>query len=219
MSGSRRFWAGIVAFVAGAGVACAQFIPDGQLASRTQLNAVVVAPHTDTFESFTNTSQLHLVATATLDSSLATAFGGPGLVSPSVAYTSPSGLYINVDGYYNLPTYTLGDSAVSGPITITYTSPVNAFGFDLLGYNGFGQTGTIQVFDTSNNLLGSVAVNGGFFGWKSTSVPIGHVVISATGGDYIMIDNHTFSAIPEPGTFALLTAGLGLLGLTRRRRK
>ncbi len=142
---------------------------------------------------------------------------GPGLCKPGATYTSPS-LFWNDNGYFGLNTRTLGDSSGwrGDDITITYTTPVTAFGFDLAGYQGFGQAGFVKVFDLSNTLITSSAINGGFFGWENAG-GIGKVVVSATS-DYIMIDNHGYGAstVPEPASLSIL--GLGALGMLVRRR-
>jgi hypothetical protein len=42
---------------------------------------------------------------------------------------------------------------------------------------------------------------------------------STTGGDAgIALDNITITPVPEPETYALMLAGLGLVGFTARRR-
>lgn len=75
---------------------------------------------------------------------------------------------------------------------------------------GFG-AGVYTLFDTSNSIVGSLGANltgtiGGFNGTLSL----------ANGGQDIVL---TVSAIPEPGTVALLVAGLGLIAFIRRHRR
>jgi len=141
---------------------------------------------------------------------------GPGLVQAGVDYSAGS-LFWNDNGYYGLNTRTLGDaSGWRGLETyVTYTSPVTAFGFDMQGYSGFSMSGTVSVYDTSNNLITQVSVNGGFFGWSDLG-GIGKVVVSADQDGYIMLDNHGYGAVPEPASLAAL--GLGAAAMIRRRR-
>jgi hypothetical protein len=143
------------------------------------------------------------------------------LVQAGAVY-SASELWWNDNGYFGLNTRTLADSSAwrGDAITISYTAPTTAMGFELQAYAGYGQTGTVSVFDTSNSLLASIGVTAGqFFGWES-SAGIGYVTIAAD--DYLMIDNHGYGStapIPEPETYAMMLAGLGLLGVMARRRK
>jgi hypothetical protein len=144
---------------------------------------------------------------------------GPGLTQPGATYSSPGLLYWNNNGYFGLNTRTLGDaSGWRGDQTvINYTEAVTAFGFDLSGYNGYDESGTVSVYSLTGALVTSTAVNGGFFGWEDTS-GIGSVVISATSG-YIMIDNHGYGANPAPEPVSILLLGAGGAALLRRRSK
>lgn len=147
---------------------------------------------------------------------------GPGLVNAGASYSAPYGLFWEGNGYYDLNTQTLGDSAVSGPITITYTSPVQAFGFDMQNYVGYGDSGSVAVYGPGNTLLDLSSVDGGFFGWENLS-GITSVVITANfdADNYIMIDNHTYGnvgSVPDStSTMALLGFGLAGLGWCRRK--
>lgn len=75
--------------------------------------------------------------------------------------------------------------------------------------------GGVSVYDTSDALITTQSVNGGFFGWDDLG-GIVRVVVSADADGYIMIDNHGYGAVPEPTTMAVL--GLGVAAMARRRR-
>lgn len=101
-------------------------------------------------------------------------------------------------------------------IDFVFTSAVSAFGFAI---NALDVNWTMQVFDGSNNLLGTftipnqVALGGnnrrGFAGaWSDTAIQRVRVFAPA-GTDRALIDN--FHIVPEPSTFALMA--FGLLGL------
>lgn len=147
-----------------------------------------------------------------LSSTTTFAGSGPGLVQPGASYNARY-LYWNGPGYYGLITKTLGDAAGDRPLTITYSTPVTAMGFDIQGYLGFDAAGTATVFDTNGDLLGSAPIDRGFFGWENSG-GIGSVTISSPLG-YILIDNHLFG-VPSPAAASLF--GLGGLALARRRR-
>ena len=192
-----------------------------QISSQAQLATLLGG--NETMEDFEGNGKLGSgqITGTFLDSNSTFGGFGPGLVKPGAAYSSP-GLYWNDNAYFGLNTRTLGDSSSwrGFDLTITYTQPVTAMGFDMQGYSGFTKEGSVSVYDTANHLISSTNVDGGFFGWQATG-GIGKVVVSANPNNtnsYIMIDNHGFgSAVPEPASLAVLS--LGALGMLVRRRK
>lgn len=194
-----------------------------QISSQTQLSSILGS--NEIFENFEGNGLLgsgQIYSNAGFLNSTSTYAGyGPGLVKAGATYSAKD-LWWNDNGYYGLNSRSLGDSSAwrGDAITITYSTPVNAFGFDLQAYSGYGTTGTVSVYDTTSTLIGAYAVTAGqFFGWKNAS-GIGSVVIAAD--DYLMIDNHGFgvaAAVPEAESYAMLLAGLGLVGFVARRRK
>lgn len=137
-----------------------------------------------------------------------------------------------------------GDSffASNGASGITFTFDSTALGslpneVGLVWTDGSGHA-VFTAYDINNNILGSIGplavgdyVNGHplfdggtkedrFFGIKGVG-PIKRILIANTGGG-IEIDHLQYgyaNPVPEPETYAMLLAGLGLLGLTARRRK
>jgi hypothetical protein len=137
----------------------------------------------------------------------------------------------------------------SNTITLTFAGAVTGFGLhaqtSAAGAYGF----TIQAFNTAGHLLGTVnslqGVSTGrtstnlnsapFAGITSTAGDISYVTITATGPNtgsgfaidtsliYHFANNQTTSnqsqQTPEPGTLALLGAGLAALGAVRRWRR
>lgn len=190
----------------------------GLITSQAQLSTILGGG--GTMEDFEGNGLLGAgqIVDSLLNSTSTYAGYGPGLCQAGATYTSPS-LFWNDNGYFGLNTRTLGDASGWRGLdtTITYTTAVTAFGFDLFGYAGFSQNGTISVYDNSNVLLTSSGVNGGFFGWENAG-GIGKVVVSATT-DYIMIDNHGYGrgVVPEPTSLAVI--GIGAIALCLRRRK
>ncbi len=72
-------------------------------------------------------------------------------------------------------------------------------------------SGTLLELFFANPGLG--AITGG-----PATVPLLARSTEIVGGVGAQIDNHSVSAVAEPGTFALMVAGIGLVGRTLRRR-
>ena len=149
------------------------------------------------------------------------------------------------DGDFANGTNVLATGSTS--ITLTFAGAVTGFGLhaqtSAAGAYGF----TIQAFNSSGVLLGSISNSGTstgrasssfntapFAGITSTAGDISYVTITATGPNtgsgfaidtsliYHFANNQTSGGggtqTPEPGTLALLGAGLAALGAVRRRR-
>jgi hypothetical protein len=101
----------------------------------------------------------------------------------------------------------------SGTLSSTFesTSPVQDLLITYAGYNVLGVPGTgtedYWKFTTTGLTAGSyyIAVNG--------------VIQGAGGGTYTSNVNFALAPVPEPETYAMMAAGLGLLGFMARRRK
>jgi hypothetical protein len=136
-----------------------------------------------------------------------------------------------VGGHPNIDTFTLN-----------FATPVDNFSFDRVGnVAAYSPTGTIKgswsatAYNASNVSLGSVGE--GLFATYS-DVPTLSFSLAVQGIDHIdfignsygfagndlpNMDNITFttpvSPVPEPETYAMLLAGLGLIGFMARRRE
>ena len=162
------------------------------------------------------------------------AHDSPGIANP---YTeggvtfSANNLYVAVPGG---ATVTGGDQefsiasnvlTVSGneDIRMTFTGPApTAIGFEAIT-NRFDAP-VVSVFDTADVLIGTYVLTqppmaSGFVGITS-SVGIGAVRWLADRGEIkdSAIDNVYVGQVPEPSTYAMLAAGLGLLALGTLRR-
>lgn len=126
----------------------------------------------------------------------------------------------------------------TGPwtLTVSFATPVSGFGLDVIDlYNPWGnRTVTLAAYTGTNGtgtMLGTASAlqynfqlyNKYFMGLASDTPNIGSVVFTNPHpfyGDGIFLDSMrmALAPVPEPGTWALTVAGLGLLGWAARRR-
>lgn len=139
-----------------------------------------------------------------------------------------------VDGLESTPT---GDGnflasafiARRGEFGFTFATGVSAVGAFFNQYQGLagGNSMTLLAYDAEGNVLESFAYSvntdpdgyneGKFLGFTRASADI--YGFGVTDGSFVM-DNLTISAVPEPGSTAMLLAGLALMGgLARRTRR
>jgi hypothetical protein len=123
------------------------------------------------------------------------------------------------------------DNVGSMTLNISFAQATKGVGFDYSIYEtdveGSAQL-TARYFDSSNNLIKSAKfIFSPFgdstydqfqsFGYVSDSANIARVSLS---GDGVVFDNLTFTAaVPEPETYAMFLAGLGLIGAMARRHQ
>jgi hypothetical protein len=141
-----------------------------------------------------------LVHLACIDNSSIAQGQGPGLVQPGASYCDPGGISIawNGDQYYQLTTKTIESDSAS-TLRITYTQPVTAMGVDLLAFFTFPYSGTATIYDTANQVVGTVQFTltiGGservFVGWAHAA-GIGRVDIFSSGYTWSpVIDDHVY---------------------------
>jgi hypothetical protein len=154
-----------------------------------------------------------------------------GDILPGVTYStvvdgnSATSNEFNIDGAGGFTGGFLDALNLSGPdraLTVAFDAPVQAFGFETEGQFG-GTSQSIQIGTTTLTLSLPDTDQNFFFGFVSTAADIGGATLTNNGtsnGDIygFAVDNFTFSAegasapaAPEPGTLALLLAGVGIL--------
>jgi hypothetical protein len=160
---------------------------------------------------------------------------------PGFSYSG--GALFNFDASSNLPNgisarppgstgnfWSIGNTPVAqqGPGIVSFSAPVSYFGF----LWGSPDTYNYVSFYDGNQLLGSfngsaikVPANGDqtYARYFNAFAGSGEVITSAvftSATNAFETDNHAFvTAVPEPETYAMLLAGLGLLRFQARRRK
>lgn len=184
--------------------------------------------------SFTNTTGLvppH--STETFDSIAPANYTPAGSLFSGMTFGS--NMYVNKD-FSGVPGFAGNGianfySPIDGviPTTVTFSTPVSAAAFSVLtnpttpGSSTFiASLGSspVEVYSVLTCVPGiggcpAVSQYVGFTGItfdKITFIPAGV-------GEKMVIDNLQIAAIPEPETYAMMLAGLGLLGFVARRRK
>ena len=103
-------------------------------------------------------------------------------------------------------------------LTITLASYTNAIGFNFGQFYGEADTITVTLGNGDTfTPTGNTAYS--FFGAISTSA---FKTLTITGSPYPTLDNLSLgpvAVVPEPETYGMMLAGLGLMGFIARRRK
>lgn len=115
---------------------------------------------------------------------------------------------------------TMGLSINVSPASISLATASNGATIDYFVIGGF--RGVYEAFDAAHTSLGvfTVDATGGsdVLGTHSFSGLVSSIEWTGSPG-YAQISTLTISPVPEPETYAMLLAGLGLLGFAARRRK
>jgi hypothetical protein len=110
----------------------------------------------------------------------------------------------------------------TGSLTFNFGGPMNAVGAFVADSSPLGGF-SIELFNGTTSLgnisVGSRTLPDSFIGIVSTTSFTSAKFYAASSGDSWGLDNLEVAAVPEPETYAMLMAGLGLLGFMARRRK
>lgn len=167
------------------------------------------------------------------------------LASNGVSFSSGGGFAAVVDHVPGFPLVTptppnvIGGTNASG--NLDYSAPITAAFFSTANTSTKATTNfvrvlgdrfplgsgtvTLQAFDLSGNLLGSISAPD--VGPQGTGVDLSlsfagiHSVSFFSDNQTVAFDNFEFgdlTAVPEPGTWALMIVGFGMAGMSLRRR-
>ena len=161
-----------------------------------------------------------------------------GHASPSLSYTDVEISGNNVlritdsfNGMFNMTgkCMALTSNDRTQEVTFTFSTPVDAFGFNL---GGTDSPWHLVAYSAANDIVGERTIapfgnsnNGEWFGIASSGITAARLyntefdVLNNTGiTDYVVLDNFTYATpVPEPSTCIL--TGLGLVGLSLSARK
>lgn len=119
---------------------------------------------------------------------------------------------------------------LSGSLTISATSG-NEFMIDIVSLDSFNVAGNADNFNPFQNYSFTIATaSGGIFGFNASDFTLnlsgfqnpmmgGTWGIAQSGNSIVLNYTGTISAVPEPGTYALMALGMGLVGVIGYRRR
>lgn len=185
---------------------------------RATFESAINVSYTETFQSFSGTGSI----------------AGPVAMPTGLIVSSPSEDLFTVGvGQSSNPTEAIGSNYPPKDfLSFNLGGNYSAFGADLFQNFGGGDQSSFAVtyelsFFNGATLLstinGLVAPNvGSFIGYTSDVGSFNRVQIFSLADSYEVADNvtvGTVTAVPEPETYAMLLAGLGLMGAVARSRK
>ena len=138
-------------------------------------------------------------------------------IDPSLSYSPQS-------GFPNITGNTLGNfgPSVSGPVTLKFASSLTAAGFNMVSngsaYSFQALLGGVVIESFQSSVVSNSASN--FYGFTGSNFDA--IRINNLSNGFYLIDNVQLglaSAVPEPGTWAMMLLGLGFVGGALRSRR
>ncbi len=165
-------------------------------------------------------------ATHSFGSLTVTALAGVNTPAPLFSVDGDYAGSYNTRGQLHITNH--GDEFQS--LRFDFGAQTSAFGF-LFGASD--STWTLSAFNAGNVNVGSRSISatsssnaGDFFGLSgltgatyATLTQVQDGAYNGGGVDYVFVDNMRVAAVPEPETYAMLLAGLGVMGAVARRRR
>ncbi len=182
------------------------------------------------FEDFeaANTNPATSMPESSWDSDSDDSVFSPGDIAEGIRFSGGAGDLIAVAGGFS-PTSTgaaIGPATLENNLLVSFQTDVNAFGFDLFNLGEGEEIFRISMRDTLDEFVAEAFVSAGplgsFFGVIDDSVLFSEFSINQNLANDV-IDNVVFgvaspTVVSEPGTLAILCAGLLGLAATRRKR-
>jgi hypothetical protein len=120
----------------------------------------------------------------------------------------------------------LSNNYPNNPIVFSsFSGNVSAFGGSFFAsdvFGGYVPGGSLVLTALDGSALSyslEGATRDGFLGFVSDAPLAGVTLQGLGGGEYWPTANNVVLAVPEPGTYAMLLAGLGFVGVLSRRRE
>jgi len=165
---------------------------------------------------------------------------GPKTIAPGITWSSDyaSSVYGYENGYvfgdngdWSAGLSMIGSNDDLAKMTITFDNPVAGVGmfWNFAPDDGSGLSpAVIAVYDTSNNLIeshtltdivGTGTNQGKFYAFLENTASISYMTMQGAfiGGANLEVLSAPTGVVPEPATYALALAGLGVAGVVARR--
>jgi len=166
---------------------------------------------------------------------------GPKTIAPGITWSSDyassvygfeNGYAFNDNGFWATGLSMIGSNADLAKMTITFDNPVAGVGmfWNFASFAGSGYApAVIAVYDTSNNLIeshtltdivGTGTNQGKFYAFLENTASISYMTMQGAfiGGANLEVLSTPTGVVPEPSTYALALAGLGVAALASRRQ-
>lgn len=198
------------------------------IGTRTTFNLVAPGLPVEDFEEADVADEDVGVMDGPLDSATNNEFFQTGDILPGLSITSDQTEIAIIGANFAslVPSKSVFGNAFDSTLVASFTGGVNAVGLDLYAFDVDGDR-TVRIFSSSGEIASTTLftlTSGSFLGFTST-VPVTSVVVDGvsdanSGFDNIAFGNAELNDIaPEPGTLALLGAGLGVVGFLARRKR
>lgn len=155
--------------------------------------------------------------------------GATGTYSEAGVFFSAVGGTSNIFSY-STPNGTLGLLETSAPKNLMradITGGASMVSVDLGDFNADPDLLVLRVYSAADVLLGSTSllIDSSFTGMMTLSLSASNIAYAIFGseapsinGSSVYADNFIFAPVPEPESYAMLLAGLGIMGAVARRK-